>query len=307
MMTDNGFPVGLRFNPTGHELIRLLFKKLRNEPIYVISSTDIRDVDLYEKEPWKLYQELNISEYDSIEQKFYFFTYVKNKFGKKGKTMERTVGSGKWTIQNKKEVLDSSGRLVGWKKTLNFQVNRKNLNPSWIMHEYTLLNSDDQDHCLAICRIGRKADKAKLEKEARTCKKRCVSGSVSNHQDFGSMGGKMPVISSGFESKPSSSYQQMSQQSFSICEPSSSSSQSQHAYGFSDELIADNNSAFLEQNLHHQSLKSKLDSDPTTSNSQVLEALGDFEMDEGLGDVYFEVSELLGTSSNLLLGATMQE
>ncbi|WCJ19442.1 NAC domain containing protein 2 [Euphorbia peplus] len=133
------FPVGFRFVPTDEELISCyLFKKQNGEPL---PSDVVKDSDLYSNKPWKLFDK-------SVKQDFYVFA----KLEKNGAMTKRAAGSGTWLNQNKNNVFDRDGRVIGMKKMFHYHIQESahtNYNGTWIMHEFLILDSDD----LVLCRI----------------------------------------------------------------------------------------------------------------------------------------------------------
>lgn len=154
------FPPGFRFRPTDeHILEHYLPRWSAGEALHPSLVGVIREAQFYgENEPDKIYEDMGIPS-ELRDGELYFFTLVKKKFGdtscKDSKYMERVAGRGAWRGQNSREVFNASNEFIGYKTTLNFQINKRNLNPSWIMHEYIMPNHQHHDRFWAFCKVKR--------------------------------------------------------------------------------------------------------------------------------------------------------
>lgn len=173
----------LCFEPTDQHILRhYLHRKVSGHALEPMMVDKIREAELYgTKEPYTVYAELGISESDSLNCEFYFFTLVKKKFcrtSKDSKINERVAGIGTWKGQRSVAVYDPLSRqLIGYRTNLNFQINKRNLNPSWIMHEYKLPGSERCDCYWAFCRVRRGRHGGDKQVASSSMNKRAVAES----------------------------------------------------------------------------------------------------------------------------------
>ncbi|XVF87780.1 hypothetical protein PTKIN_Ptkin18bG0148400 [Pterospermum kingtungense] len=136
--TMTRIPCGYKFVPTDDELLLYLSKKVRGEPL---PSNAVTVCEIYgDEEPLKIF--------DKTSQKFYVFTKLKKK--SKGRRIERKTGCGTWKNQRTDPIKDSQNNHVGFRKLFVFEVkgfgsNNDVNNGHWIMHEFSLLNSQKKN------------------------------------------------------------------------------------------------------------------------------------------------------------------
>ncbi|XP_056170503.1 NAC domain-containing protein JA2-like [Syzygium oleosum] len=129
-------PIGYRFSPSDEQLFfYYLAHRVRGDLSF---SGFIPKFDVYEKEPWKFFDE-------NADRSLYVFTKIKMKKSR----AERTAGSGFWKGVKTTDIEDHQGNIVGHKKHFNFKVKdgssfeRENAaKGSWIMHEYSMLKQE---------------------------------------------------------------------------------------------------------------------------------------------------------------------
>jgi hypothetical protein len=109
-------PVGFRFRPSDEELItNYLLNKVKGQPL---NWDDIRESYMYgEKLPWQICGDLC-----DQEENLYFFTRLK-KLSKN--QVARTTGYGVWHENFSDNVYDNQGNIIGAKKTVLFQGERR--------------------------------------------------------------------------------------------------------------------------------------------------------------------------------------
>jgi len=109
-------PVGFRFRPSDEELItNYLLNKVKGEPL---PWDDILESDMYgEKSLWQICGDLC-----DQEENLYFFTRLK-KLSKN--RVARTTGYGVWHENSSDNVYDNQGNIIGAKKTVMFQGERR--------------------------------------------------------------------------------------------------------------------------------------------------------------------------------------
>ncbi|OQU86599.1 hypothetical protein SORBI_3003G110932 [Sorghum bicolor] len=154
-----GLPPGVRFDPTGDELVEyyLLPRALGRPPAVpgIIIDDDTATATTSAQHPWKLLTRHRRTD----DSEAYFFERVagstdgaKAKGGGAGARQDRSCGGGRWTWVGQKrapdEALplrgDSDGERVSWGKySLNLQEGRRRKGGStgWVMHEYTVAAS----------------------------------------------------------------------------------------------------------------------------------------------------------------------
>ncbi|XP_010065056.2 NAC domain-containing protein JA2L [Eucalyptus grandis] len=134
-------PLGYRFCPSDEEVFSYcLAPKVQG---HVVFPEFIREFDVYEKEPWKFFNE-------NAEKSLYVFTKLKMKKSR----VERTAGSGYWKGAKSTDFKVCHG-IIGQKKHLNFKVkdgssfdSQNAEKGSWIMHEYSMPNQE-----IVMCKI----------------------------------------------------------------------------------------------------------------------------------------------------------
>ncbi|KAI6674755.1 hypothetical protein NL676_002661 [Syzygium grande] len=130
-------PIGYQFSPSDEQLFfYYLAHRVRGDLSF---SGFIPEFDVYEKEPWKFFDE-------DADRSLYVFTKIKMKKSR----AERTAGSGFWKGVKTTDIEDHQGNIVGHKKHFNFKAKdgssfeRENAaKGSWIMHEYSMLKQED--------------------------------------------------------------------------------------------------------------------------------------------------------------------
>ncbi|XP_056170502.1 NAC domain-containing protein 72-like [Syzygium oleosum] len=149
-------PIGCRFSPSDEQLFfYYLAHRVRGDLSF---SGFIPEFDVYEKEPWKFFDE-------DADRSLYFFTKIKMKKSR----AERTAGSGFWKGVKTTDIEDHQGNIVGHKKHFNFKAKdgssfeRENAaKGSWIMHEYSMLKQE-----IVLCKIRFKKEESR-EKQGTT-------------------------------------------------------------------------------------------------------------------------------------------
>ncbi|KAL5713633.1 hypothetical protein ACHQM5_015689 [Ranunculus cassubicifolius] len=154
MMNDNGgygIPSGYRFKPDDETLINLfLSKKIKNQ--WMPPDSPITEMIIYGDEalePYKIAENMGLSEKQSLDAELFFFTIAKKRQG-------RVVGEGTWKIDRTREIKAKNGNVIGFVTTFNFVVKGKTFTPSWIMREYKLNRHIEYDQWV-ICKITRAA------------------------------------------------------------------------------------------------------------------------------------------------------
>ncbi|KAI6674756.1 hypothetical protein NL676_002662 [Syzygium grande] len=142
-------PIGYRFSPSDEQLFfYYLAHRVRGDLSF---SGFIPEFDVYEKEPWKFFDE-------DADRSLYVFTKIKMKKSR----AERTAGSGFWKGVKTTDIEDHQGNIVGHKKHFNFKAKdgssfeRENAaKGSWIMHEYSMLKQE-----IVLCKIRFKKEES---------------------------------------------------------------------------------------------------------------------------------------------------
>ncbi|KAH7568960.1 hypothetical protein JRO89_XS06G0080600 [Xanthoceras sorbifolium] len=132
-------PPGFRFHPTDEELVvHYLKKKVASAPLPVAI---IAEVDLYKFDPWELPSKATFG-----EQEWYFFSPRDRKYPN-GARPNRAATSGYWkaTGTDKPILMSNGNQKVGVKKALVFYGGKppKGIKTNWIMHEYRLVNNNN--------------------------------------------------------------------------------------------------------------------------------------------------------------------
>ncbi|CAL4977284.1 unnamed protein product [Urochloa decumbens] len=135
-------PPGFRFNPRDEEIITFYLKpKVQQRSFTCIP---IGEIDLNKTEPSELPGKVNIGENQ------WFFFYQKDRKYRSGTRMNRATVGGYWKATGKdKEIYqDTTGVLIGMKKTLVFYTGRapRGKKTSWVMHEYRLEGNSKLPH-----------------------------------------------------------------------------------------------------------------------------------------------------------------
>ncbi|KAA8523184.1 hypothetical protein F0562_009607 [Nyssa sinensis] len=159
-------PRGFHFSPTDEELITLyLRRRCMRQPL---PSDVVIERDLYSQEPWKVLKDTDPWDINTTtdhksgkETIIYVLTELKNM----GKKISRTAGCGTWDGQTgSTDVFNERNELIGLKKMFVFQVNKgtdprlikeMNIHGHWIMHEYSLPDSEQVLDHFVVCKIKR--------------------------------------------------------------------------------------------------------------------------------------------------------
>ncbi|XP_044487152.1 NAC domain-containing protein 19-like isoform X2 [Mangifera indica] len=149
--------VGLMFYFFHVKIISLLEEK-RLHPDF--SHPSINEVDIYQFDPYDL---PGLSESDSDEQGWYFFSEPYYKYAKSKRANRRTHG-GYWKITGPGcFVKNKSGRVIGSKKNLVFYRlggTSKGAKTDWVMHEFYVKDESDPRYKkdFVICFIEKKSN-----------------------------------------------------------------------------------------------------------------------------------------------------
>ncbi|KAK8593277.1 hypothetical protein V6N13_043123 [Hibiscus sabdariffa] len=129
---------GVRFAPRDDELVGFyLMRKVLNQPL---PPNCINDVLLYNYHPRTLTANGgNMSSPNGVAKEWYFFTPKDRKYHHSNRST-RGPGDGFWKTTGVDKPVKSSGKVIGWKKTLVFHQRKSGRKTNWMMHEYTLSN-----------------------------------------------------------------------------------------------------------------------------------------------------------------------
>ncbi|KAJ0646781.1 putative transcription factor NAM family [Helianthus annuus] len=133
-------PPGFRFHPTDEELVGYyLRKKVASQKIDL---DVIRDIDLYQIEPWDLIEICRIGYEEQTE--WYFFSHNDKKY-LTGTRTNRSTMTGFWKATGRDKEVYENRRLIGMRKTLVFYKGRapKGQKTDWIMYEYRLESKEN--------------------------------------------------------------------------------------------------------------------------------------------------------------------
>ncbi|XP_038893483.1 NAC domain-containing protein 3-like [Benincasa hispida] len=152
-------PVGFRFRPTEEELITHYLKnKILGQESLV---QYIREIDLYEYDPWKL-PEQSIFQSDNYEWFFFRDNASKTK---------RTTPTGNWkpTGEDRPIMARGTNKVIATRKILVFYKTQdpKAVKTNWVIHEYHLHSDTNISYQrpFVICRLKENAEK----RDVSTC------------------------------------------------------------------------------------------------------------------------------------------
>ncbi|OWM91452.1 hypothetical protein CDL15_Pgr017370 [Punica granatum] len=131
-------PPGFRFHPTNVELLKYYLKrKILNRPLHFDA---IREVDIYELDPWEL---PSLSCLKTDDQKWYFFCPRERRYAHGGRVKRSTRG-GFWKTTGRDRPVKYNDETIGMIKTLIFHEGRapNGSRTDWVMHEYRLEDPD---------------------------------------------------------------------------------------------------------------------------------------------------------------------
>lgn len=158
-----GYPVGVRFHPTDHELVDYYLQN-RAAMGDQFRSDFVSDCpDFYgEMEPWVVWQMYGGGESNKVEDEepLFFFTH-RRKLNPTAKRFDRKVGSGTWSGQYSREIVaeDDDSVVIGIKREFRYEggLNSRQ-NGAWLMQEYQITN--DNDSTLVLCTLRKNPRKA---------------------------------------------------------------------------------------------------------------------------------------------------
>ncbi|XP_062014220.1 NAC domain-containing protein 41-like [Rosa rugosa] len=158
----SGLPVGVRFRPTDHELLDyyLHTKIAMGDHFHSDFVADFPDF-YCENEPWVVWQIYCGGESKKVEDEktLYFFTH-RRRLSPTAKRFDRKVGSGTWSGQCSKEVVDheDDGVVIGLKREFRYEGGCDSRhNEAWLMQEYQIID-DDSD--IVLCTLRKNPRKA---------------------------------------------------------------------------------------------------------------------------------------------------
>ncbi|KAK1380742.1 NAC domain-containing protein [Heracleum sosnowskyi] len=166
--------IGFNFRPSGQDICEF-YLKLKIQGKELPCTHMIANQNLFEDHstPWEILKSddscwslsTESSNTGSKNRKTKKVMYVFTMLKKKGERVLRRAGCGTWTGQNKKEVKNNQGGLIGYDRLLTFKVldavKKTNADRgNWTMHEYSL---HPNDYNYAICKIT-KEENARDEK-----------------------------------------------------------------------------------------------------------------------------------------------
>ncbi|KAL6202554.1 hypothetical protein ACLB2K_026262 [Fragaria x ananassa] len=152
---ESGLPVGLRFNPTDHELVDYYLQSRIALGDSFHSDFVSKCPDFYgENEPWVVWQMYGGGESKKEENKtLYFFTHRK-RLNPTSTRFDRKVGSGTWSGQYSRDVFDEEDGsvVIGIKREFRYEEGCDDRhNKAWLMQEYQIVD-DDSDIVLCALR-----------------------------------------------------------------------------------------------------------------------------------------------------------
>ncbi|XP_052186356.1 protein NTM1-like 9 [Diospyros lotus] len=160
--TLKSLAVGYRFCPTDYELINHFLRLKINGDEEAVSI--IREVDIYQCEPWDL---AGMSLIPTTDEVWFFFCPVGRKY-QSGKRLKRATDAGYWKATGKDRTIKYVGRtsVIGTKKTLVFHKGRapKGQRTAWKIHEYRAIGeeldgSKPGQGSFVLCKLFKKYDK----------------------------------------------------------------------------------------------------------------------------------------------------
>ncbi|XP_042479802.1 NAC domain-containing protein 83-like [Macadamia integrifolia] len=168
---EEGFelPAGFRFSPSNKQLLlHYLTNRLSGRNL---SSNEVKDFDVYTKEPWLLP--------GANKKECVYFFVPWRKTSKDSCKAERSAGKGFWRASTgDKDVRDNQKKLIGYLKQLTYHINYNDNNNNnqqqesnnikskkmdWIMHEYKLTKSPE----MTLCRIKYKTPSSTKSRPAK--------------------------------------------------------------------------------------------------------------------------------------------
>jgi hypothetical protein len=158
-----GYPVGVRFHPTDHELLDYYLQN-RAAMGYQFRSDFVTDCpDFYgEMEPWVVWQLYGGGESNKVEdEEPLFFFANRRKLNPTAKRFDRKVGSGTWSGQYSREIVadDDDSVVIGIKREFRYEGGRNcRQNGAWLMQEYQI--TSDNDATLVLCTLRNNPRKA---------------------------------------------------------------------------------------------------------------------------------------------------
>ncbi|KAL3818191.1 hypothetical protein ACJIZ3_004096 [Penstemon smallii] len=158
-------PPGFRFHPTDEELVDYyLRKKVASKRIDL---NVIKDIDLYNIEPWDLQELCRIGTEE--ENDWYFFSHKDKKYPT-GTRTNRATKAGFWKATGRDKAIYSKHNLIGMRKTLVFYKGRapNGQKSDWIIHEYRLETNENgtpQEEGWVVCKVFKKKMAATTRRE----------------------------------------------------------------------------------------------------------------------------------------------
>ncbi|XP_050368758.1 NAC transcription factor 29-like [Argentina anserina] len=156
--TSLGLEVGLRFIPTEQELVGH-YLQMRIAMGDEFQSNFVSECPEFfgEKEPWVIWQIYGGGDSKNDEETLYFFTN-RRRFSPTAKRFIRKVGSGTWSGQHPKKVVDDDGLVIGEKREFRYENGcDSRQNDRWLMQEFQGVD----DSCdLVLCTLRKSPRKA---------------------------------------------------------------------------------------------------------------------------------------------------
>ncbi|KAL9419632.1 hypothetical protein AB3S75_037408 [Citrus x aurantiifolia] len=153
--------VGFRFYPTDEQIILLLTMKRRDPAGFSVRT--IKEIDLYNFEPWELPCH---SEIQSEEEVWYFFCEPCYK-NAESKRVHRRTKEGYWKKTGRGSDIKRKykNEVIGTKKILSFSRDdaaAQKGTTEWVIHEIAVEKSPDFKKDFVVCRLERKREKKTL-------------------------------------------------------------------------------------------------------------------------------------------------
>ncbi|KAK9187733.1 hypothetical protein WN944_019131 [Citrus x changshan-huyou] len=150
--------VGFRFYPTDEQIILLLTMKRRDPAGFSVRT--IKEIDLYNFEPWELPCH---SEIQSEEEVWYFFCEPCYK-NSESKRVHRRTKEGYWKKTGRGSDIKRKYKteVIGTKKILSFSRDdaaAQKGTTEWVIHEIAVEKSPDFKKDFVVCRLERKREK----------------------------------------------------------------------------------------------------------------------------------------------------
>nr|XP_004244376.3 NAC domain-containing protein 83-like [Solanum lycopersicum] len=172
----SAYTEGFRFHPTDRELMKYLLHYVIDNPLPTL--VPIEEEDLYLKDPWVFFDARK-------EKTIYCFTELK-KLKKGNLRFVRTVGDGSWKSQDRgKAIISERGSVLGYKRSLRYQLRGSEHDGQWLMKEYSLsaevknqlrkqLRENNKENYV-LCRVKRKnGEYRKNEKDGPTVQNEAI-------------------------------------------------------------------------------------------------------------------------------------